>query len=256
MMRVRGVADGLAWMRGAMLACLVATSMGSSPASAQLFFSRRLPPGQIITIVQSRGYSLPSYPYYRGDIYVVDATEPRGNRVRLVIDPNSGEIVERLLIRQQRVIPGPGFDDTYVRSGVPRIVNPSEEAAGGPKIERPRIKRAARRPAEHPAETGSPSETPAAVAPTEQPPQAAVPKESAPKDTAPAEGIARPTRPVATPRETPAAPVAAAPSAPAPSTAQAAPPAETSPAPGSPERGTKANPRRVGPVLPPAVGVE
>ena len=144
--RVQGVAASLHLVATVALGLVIPSILPASPAMAQLFFSRRLPPGQIISIVQSRGYTYPTYPYYRGDIYVVDANEPRGNRIRLVIDPNSGEIVERLLIRQQRVVPGPGFDDTYVRSGVPRIVNPSEEAIGGqPQDKRP-VKRTARRP--------------------------------------------------------------------------------------------------------------
>ena len=241
--RVQGVAARLRLVATVALGLVIPSILPASPAIAQLFFSRRLPPGQIISIVQSRGYTYPTYPYYRGDIYVVDANEPRGNRIRLVIDPNSGEIVERLLIRQQRVVPGPGFDDTYVRSGVPRIVNPSEEAIGGqPQDKRP-VKRTARRPAERAPETLAPVETPTATAPAASAPQGATPSE-----TAPAEPISRPTR------QAPAAPVAAAP-APAVTPSAAPPPSAETPAPGS-ERGTRANPRRVGPVLPPAVGVE
>ena len=246
--------NGLKWVQGVAsrsvivtmiaLGGLFASAMLASPAVAQLFFSRRLPPGQIISIVQSRGYTYPTYPYYRGDIYVVDANEPRGNRIRLVIDPNSGEIVERLLIRQQRIVPGPGFDDTYVRSGVPRIVNPSEEAINGQPQVRRAPKRTARRPVERTPETTAPIETPATAAPAEPAPQA-----RAPKEPEQAEPISRPTR--SAPTAAPAAPVAAAPQ-------PAAAPSATveAPASGPAERGTKANPRKIGPVLPPAVSVD
>ena len=248
---MQGVASGAALLTMAALGAVAASAMLASPAAAQLFFSRRLPPGQIISIVQSRGYTYPTYPYYRGDIYVVDANEPRGNRIRLVIDPNSGEIVERLLIRQQRIVPGPGFDDTYVRSGVPRIVNPSEEAINGQPQVRRAPKRTARRPLERTPETTAPTETPATVTPAEPAPQARAPRESiAPKEPAPADAISRPTRPA--PATAPAAPITAAPQPTAAPPATAEAPAAPSPA----ERGTKANPRKIGPVLPPAVSVD
>lgn len=241
---------------------LPAVVISGAPAQAQLFFSR-LPPGQIVTIVRSQGYQSPSYPYYRGDIYVVDAFDPRGVRVRLVVDPRSGDIVERLYIRNQRVIPAPEVEEGYAARG-PRILNPSEEAAESQRREPRPPKRTARRPVERPADRPAAERAPDIAAPVEQqperpieqaPPAAAAPEASRPRNRVPPQ-----------PKETPAQETVQG-GAPPSGSATALTPSGPS-APGDPgpsgsssasggERGTKANPRRVGPVvLPPAVGVE
>ena len=255
---------------------LPVTLFSGTPVQAQLFFSR-LPPGQIIAIVRSQGYQNPSYPYFRGDIYVVDAFDPRGVRVRLVIDPRSGDIVERLLIRNQRVIAVPDAERGYSRST--RILNPSEEAAEGQRRTPQPPRRAARRPVEQPAVERAPD----IAAPVEQQPRErpaepiapgvaqepsrprnrplSLPRETVPRETVPRETVPRETAPKeAVPRETvqggsssSSAPSATGPSAPSvPGDSGAG----NSSASGG-ERGTRSNPRRVGPViLPPAVGVE
>ena len=252
MMRRYPLLGRLVLVAGLALPALATTEL---PSSAQIFFSR-LPPGQIVSIVRSLGYSDPSYPYFRGDIYVVDATEPRGQRVRLIIDPSSGQVVERLFIRNQRVIPVPQPREIYIRRE-PRILNPSEEAAQGQRVE-PRRRKAVTR--SRPAE-------PVEAAPVKRAPQRDEPTIESPAQ----EEVRRPTR--ARPRPaieaptTPSEPVVRAPAAPEPAApAREAAPGKSSP-PGEPgtssgqaaggERGTKANPRKVGPViLPPAVGVE
>ncbi|MBY0613412.1 MAG: hypothetical protein K2P80_14635 [Beijerinckiaceae bacterium] len=237
---------------------LPAALISGTPAQAQLFFSR-LPPGQIVTIVRSQGYQSPSYPYYRGDIYVVDAFDPRGVRVRLVVDPRSGDIVERLYIRNQRVIPAPEVEEGYAARG-PRILNPSEEAAESQRREPRPPKRTARRPADRPAAERAPD----IAAPVEQQPERPA-EQSPPAAVAPEASRSR-NRIPQQPKETPAQETVQG-GAPPSGSATAATPSVPS-APGDPgtsgsgsvpggERGTKANPRRVGPVvLPPAVGVE
>lgn len=235
----------------------------AAPASAQLFFSRRLPPAEIVSIVRGQGYVNPSFPFFRGDIYVVDANEPRGPRVRLVIDPFSGGIVERLLIRRQKVVPGPDFDNTYIRSGPPRIVNPSEEAERG-DAERRRAKRIVRRPpageVETPVEPSRPARQiePAPAAGKERPKTPGEKTKAAPDEPV---GQEKPARSEPKPAEAaPAQQPARAAAAPAPAVVSVPQPTPAPVAPGEqggePPRGTKANPRRVGPVVPPPVGVE
>jgi hypothetical protein len=90
--------------------CIMIGIFEAQPAQAQLFFSR-IPPADVVSIVRNRGFYDVSPPYFRGDVYVVDATERKGLRVRLIVEPRSGEIVERLIIgRNNRVYPsGPNI---------------------------------------------------------------------------------------------------------------------------------------------------
>ena len=224
-----------------LLLALAAVILAPAPGAAQLFFSR-LPPGQIVTIVRSQGYRNPSNPFFRGDIYVVDAFDPRGQNVRLVINPSSGEIVERLLIRNQRVIPAPDSQPLFVQPRQ-RYLNPSDEAA---QTERRagKARRIARRPVER--------------APVFEPGARVRPPDPAPAEAnAPAQSNAPATAPAAPPRA-----AIAPPAEPAPPRAIETRPVQQGEAaqgapPGPGDRGTRTSPRRVGPViLPPAIGVE
>ena len=57
--------------------------------------SRPLPPFSIVERLEGQGYEDITRPRYNGSVYELDATSPRGNRVRLVIDAFRGNVVER-----------------------------------------------------------------------------------------------------------------------------------------------------------------
>jgi hypothetical protein len=76
-------------------------------ASAQFAFEEEiLPPRVVAWRLADRGFTGLSRPRFDGRVYVVDAVDPAGIPVRLLVDPTAGAI-----IRRQRV----GAPETYAR---------------------------------------------------------------------------------------------------------------------------------------------
>ncbi len=241
-------------------------------AHAQLFFSR-IPPGDIVNIVRNRGFYDVENPYFRGDVYVVDASERRGLRVRLVVDPRTGDIVERLIVgRNNRVYPAGPNVVTVPPLGVERQVfdRPAidNERKSRSTIEldedRPRVrqvrpvkKRVKQEPFIDPV---APSAAQPLAAPNSQiidtRPQAPssviieAPKDK-PVDSVPMKSQIQP--PSAEPSKALNPFPATAPSV---KSADPAPTTPVQPNSGQTQRGTRENPRKVGPILPPPIGVE
>jgi hypothetical protein len=213
-------------MRGFSSLLIIAVSVGvltlgnTSQASAQWFFSSRLEPKDIIGIIHREGYRETSYPYFRGDIYVVDAVDPRGRNQRLILDPKSGEIVERLIIgRDQRLYP--------TGLGKEPLTGPNRNGDGKQSVD------------SRQAQLAKPKKAPTA------------PKQAGPETDAPEVSVQAPAAPAQAPQPKSAPAI----SAPIPTSA-ASSTVPAAPAPSSGERGTKENPRRVGPVMAPAAGAD
>ncbi len=217
---------------------LLSALIDGRDVNAQLFFNR-LAPADIANAVRNRGFYDVAYPYFRGDIYVVDATERRGLRVRLVVDPRTGEITERLIIgRNNRVYPAQSniidrnYDDNNGREQ--RVIERPQPRSNVEVDEpSPRIKsvQQKKRRVEQPA-TAEPKSDIVIVRPTIDQP-VVLPKEPI--------GIVTPRSAVP----------------------NVQPPALTQPviaAPTQAERGTRENPRnvgpKVGPIVPAPIGVE
>ncbi len=240
-----------------------ASLTGASSASAQLFFSR-IPPGEIVSLVRSRGYYDVAYPYYRGDIYVVDATERRGMRVRLVVDPRSGEIVERLVIgRDRRVYPvGPAIAAPL---GVERpVLDNDRESRSTVQIEEPRRKSKQRAKRREPVIETAPADIAPIpqllpAAPQAEPESSVQIVPTAPRTRQPSRQSVVPSEPVEPVQrggQATEVPVVSSPAISAPTAPPPKPPGPVIAAPGPTERGTKDNPRKVGPIVPPPVGLE
>jgi resuscitation-promoting factor RpfA len=248
--------------------CILFAAADMQPAKAQLFFSR-IPPADVVSIVRNRGFYDVSAPYFRGDVYVVDASERRGLRVRLIVDPRSGDIVERLIIgrnnrvypagpnmeeplgverpaRNRRIIEGDGRDDE--RSSNVDIDEPRSNLRQIPPKKR-RVQR--KEPvSSQPTEANpqiievNPEKQPANKEPTPPSNVQIVPPRVDPPKT-----LDLTKTPIITP------PVVSAPPL------QAVPPPEkvlepSTTAPGQTQRGTRENPRKIGPIVPAPIGLE
>lgn len=239
------------------------------PAHAQLFFSR-IPPADVVNIVRNRGFTDVALPYFRGDVYVLDATERRGVRVRLIVDPRSGDIVERLIVgRNNRVYPaGPNMEEPL---GVERPVRNrriiegdarDNERSSNVEIDEPRSNIRQIPPKKRRIQR----KDPVSSQPTEVNPQIIeVNPEKTPADK-------EPTPPsnvqIMSPRVEPSkisdpvkSPIIITPPVASNPTLQAVPPAAkvlepSTTAPGQTQRGTRENPRKIGPIVPPPIGVE
>lgn len=58
-------------------------------------YERPLPPFAIVERLEHQGYEAVGRPRFNGSVYEIDATAPRGNRVRIVVDAFRGTVVER-----------------------------------------------------------------------------------------------------------------------------------------------------------------
>jgi hypothetical protein len=79
-------------------AALVAATLGlvpAAPASAQWFGTGPIPPGQIVASLMRSGFLDIGRPRFDGAVYVVEGTNARGLRVRLVIDAFDGGVISR-----------------------------------------------------------------------------------------------------------------------------------------------------------------
>ena len=79
---------------------LIAASLVVMPgvASAQIWEDRPLRPIEILDTVYSSGFTGATRPRLRGDIYVLTAIDPDGNRVRLFFDAYDATLVDRDVI--------------------------------------------------------------------------------------------------------------------------------------------------------------
>ena len=88
-------------IRSVSMAALAAL-MTAAPAAAQWFeapvprFEAPMPPHAIALALEDRGFELITRPRLRGRVYVVEALNRRGARVRLVVEPYEGDIIERI----------------------------------------------------------------------------------------------------------------------------------------------------------------
>lgn len=80
-------------------AIFMSAALGSQPLAAQWFGAfiteGPIPPQRILSQLRGRGFSDISRPRFDGSVYLIEALNPWGLRVRLVIDAYDGEIVER-----------------------------------------------------------------------------------------------------------------------------------------------------------------
>ena len=228
-------------------------------SQAQLFFSR-IPPADIVSIVRNRGFYDVDNPYFRGDVYVIDATERRGLRVRLVVDPRTGDIVERLIVgRNNRVYPA-GPNNAAEQLGVEKriIERPTldndRQSQSSVNIEEPNPNIRQVRPLKRRSKQDSSVNivTPNTVKPTLPNMQIIeVPKEEPSK--LPASNVQSQPSSIEVPKtpSTPSASVSSQPKVLEPSFDMPATPIE-----GQTQRGTRENPRKVGPIISPPVGAK
>jgi hypothetical protein len=260
----RGVSKSL------IAAAAAAPLLMAAPASAQWFGDPVMPPRAIGRIVMQQGYSGFSPPRLAGDVYIVNAIDQDGARVRLVIDAYDGRILRPVrsveeLAPPRRARPRddaawPEADDDIERDGGRfGTRRPAREALVPPRS----IGREPLEPLPRQARIDldrEPSEAPSLG--REQRPTAAVRKEPAPeRPTArveqPARQAATPAKP-SRPREaarpapavTPAVPVPIEPPKPEP----AAKPTTTAaaPAPAAPKETGSTTPAAPAPAIEPA----
>lgn len=188
---------------------LVALAAAPAPAAAQIFFEFgvwRLDPVDVIDELRDQGFRQVGPLIPRGRVYLVDATEPTGERVRLVVSAGSGDILQTIVLSQPRFIDVPPEHRRPLRRARP--VEPREESG--------RPQRQAVVPPERPPVRPQPRPSPTLRPPAEERPQS----ETKPEREAPKPRTAtrpEPQKPVK--RETPAA----TPPAPVPPPAAAAP---------------------------------
>lgn len=100
--------------RALRLSALALFSTLATPASAQWFGPEAMVgapdpinPGEVIRLLARRGYDEFTRPRFTGGSYVVDATDRRGDRVRVVVDAHEGEIRRIRLLEEERLTGGP-----------------------------------------------------------------------------------------------------------------------------------------------------
>ncbi len=251
--------------------------VGFSPAHAQLF-SSRIQPADIVNIVRNRGFSEIQSPYFRGDVYIVDATERRGLRVRLVVDPRTGDIVERLVIgRNNKVYPA-GPSSVEAPLGVERQVidrtylDNDRQSRSSVEIDEPRSRIQQVRPARKRINQNSIIDTdaPNSVQPSVPNIENTVPQQQQPSQT-PSNTV------IDTPKNEPAKlpdiklpqiqssptsieqPNTSSSASTSPSTTKSVEPSLTPtdlPSSGQTQRGTRENPRKVGPIISSPTGMQ
>ncbi|MBK9081617.1 MAG: hypothetical protein IPL88_05820 [Rhizobiales bacterium] len=261
-MRVRGLARLSAACRRAAPAALAAAALVapalSTRAAAQVFVSpfyerfryeSALRPMEIAEAVRDQGYRPATRPWSNGEVYVVDAFDHGGRRVRLIVDAYEGVIVKRFMQAEpaprrmagvDRLEPPGRVGDPDVLPGVgPRL--PS-----APRIEqRPKPPRQARVPQKQDRPVEPRVET-APVAPPVAPPvlPAPPPAAAAPKPAPPIAAAPPPTVRTVPPAPAAVAPRAPAVIAPAPPGAPLPPPFATPAPPHPPRSGRPPPPRR------------
>lgn len=108
-------------VRSAFAACAVFLAVGASPARAQYVdeIDALLPPRILVWRLSDRGFTEISRPRFDGRAYVVEASNPYGERVRLFLDGRDGGILGRQRlqaplapsVRVGRSMPGYGWTE-------------------------------------------------------------------------------------------------------------------------------------------------
>jgi hypothetical protein len=102
----------------------------SAPAAhAQLFnfffHSDGLDPGDVQSMLEDRGLQLVAPLHRNGGVYVADVEGPRGARFRLIVDAESGRVMQRFRLN------APRYYGEYAGPRPPAEVNESESNASG-----------------------------------------------------------------------------------------------------------------------------
>lgn len=105
--------------------------LGALPAQAQYFSEPEaiLPPRAVVWRLNDRGFTEITRPRFDGRAYVVEASGPYGNRLRLFVDARDGAILgrERLDRPVPRIVrPAPGYGWTEEDEGVRRPIREAE----------------------------------------------------------------------------------------------------------------------------------
>jgi hypothetical protein len=195
------------------------------PAAAQFLFgwgSRGdyLTPREVSDIVEDYGYTPVTRPRLTGDLYVVEGRDPRGYRVRLLVDAYSGNVVRRALLTTPS---DRRLDVEAMRppGSVPQADEPLTDQRPVETSPKPQL------PAKKPAETRSKAKHPVTAA---RPPSEAKPP--APHQPSPAEAAKPATTAARPPGATEPSPVPVA-----PPPIEEAKPATTAVVPSGPARG-------------------
>ena len=107
MQRMSGQKSGIARWAGRTAAgalALAGTLMLAQPARAQFFWNSqpRLSADDVARVVMRRGYSPVRQPLLNDRVYVADVFDRRGRRERLIVTADSGEIVQRFFLDNER----------------------------------------------------------------------------------------------------------------------------------------------------------
>ncbi len=266
----------LGFLQPVVLAALLTAGSGATSASAQIFggiFAERfyapapgfygyrhrrgLDAAAVVDLVRADGFRNLTPPVYRGDVYLVEATDPRGRRVRLFVDSIQGEIRGGQILGREQVSrePVPRRRETARVTPIPRdppiFRSPEEGPASAAPPSAPRVvipapepKRLEPRPpvaarplpdANAPLTITPPAAQPQTAAPpraprTIAPPDTAMPKPVQPRPPVAARPVPEARPPVVSPPSavqprTPVTPDSAATARPAPRRIELSPPA-------------------------------
>lgn len=110
--------------------CLLATLV-ALPAQAQYFYEPEaiLPPRAVVWRLNDRGFTEITRPRFDGRAYVVEASGPYGDRLRLFVDARDGAILGRERLGQPvaRIVrPAPGYGWTDEDEGPRRPIREAE----------------------------------------------------------------------------------------------------------------------------------
>lgn len=167
------------WRLALTAGVLVLSSVGG--AQAQWFAPRtyqppvvleELTPREVLGRVRSLGYSSPSKPDYRDDVVIVSATDPAGQRFRLVLDVFSGRVIDRTVAPQPRqsVVQRAPDQGATIRSLVPEQAERTRAAPEKPQtIPREPVK---------PPQSAKPALPKTNIVPPEKPVEAPKPPEA------------------------------------------------------------------------------
>ena len=87
---------------------VAAPLLAPAPVAAQLFAEDTMPPGAAARIAARHGFTMLSMPRLAGDVYIVQAIDEDGARVRLVIDAYSGRLLRPRGASVELAPPRPG----------------------------------------------------------------------------------------------------------------------------------------------------
>ncbi|AWN38621.1 PepSY domain-containing protein [Methylobacterium radiodurans] len=116
-------------------ACALLAGSAFSAQAQYVFEDEILPPRAVVWRLSDRGFTGIARPRFDGRAYVVEAFDPRGDRVRLVVAPDSGAIVGRQRLEPPLIVgrlarPMPGYGWTEEDYGAARRPSRGEETGG------------------------------------------------------------------------------------------------------------------------------